>query len=121
MQGLEAPVGAAVVLLIVAVATVYRVVRRRKKRKEREMAQGLQVWDSSGNLVLDSAWRMGRVAGFQLVQGAFTITVPKTASESIFFCVYSAAGGVRVDSISVSGNQIVGNNYGAFYILYGVY
>jgi hypothetical protein len=57
------------------------------------MPQGLQVWDASGNLILDTSTRLGRVLGYQDVGGyPYSGTIPVPGIETYgtpFITVYN--------------------------------
>lgn len=50
------------------------------------MPQGLQIWDASGNLILDTTSNVGRVIGSQVLAGGATgsITPTKLANERLW-------------------------------------
>lgn len=97
------------------------------------MPQGLQIWDASGNLILDTSSSVGRQTGAQTVgpsPTSGTITVPGYASGATVWYIapYSMTLGdpptpldIEVGTYSVSGADISWEAYDATRIIYGVY
>jgi|SRR5690606_32834918 len=97
-----------------------------KKNKEAKVPQGLQVWDSSGRMVLDTNSWAGRVSGVRSITGSFSFTVPKTAQETVFaipVTSFTYSNYIRpfTGTLTISGNQISGNFENTTKIIYGVY
>ena len=73
------------------------------------MAQGLQVWDASGNLAIDTSGSLGTVAGsvaYGNTNGS--VTIPEFSMGRPLWFVLPGAGGSSVyqPNISVSGNTL---------------
>jgi hypothetical protein len=94
------------------------------------MPQGLQVWDASGNLILDLTDRLGRILGIS------TLTPPTDGSvinadfatgTPFWACVPVSSGRAPVPNVSFSGTTlswdfVAGISYGPSYrLIYGVY
>ena len=95
------------------------------------MAYGLQVWDSSGNTVMDTSTRMGRVLG-TVSTGITNGSITNSAfSQGSPFYVVSTVGGSGYDVqpyVNVVGSTLTWywGTSGAWYnasciIIYGVY
>lgn len=94
------------------------------------MPQGVQVWDASGNLIIDITQRLGRVLGVA------TLTSPTDGSVTdagfgtgtpFWACIPVATGRALVPDLSISGNTLswdflTGYSYAPTYrLIYGVY
>lgn len=100
------------------------------------MPQGLQVWDASGNLIVDVGSYLGRILAIVEIPASSsgTITVPNPSSEfgtrwslvqamSTSFVPTAAAGSPTAPTWSISGTTLTySNSYAyAFKIIIGVY
>ena len=94
------------------------------------MPQGLQVWDASGNLILDLTDRLGRILGISTLTSPTdgSITDAGFASGTPWFiCLPISSGAASTPQCSVAGNVIswdfiTGGNYATTYkLIYGVY
>lgn len=97
------------------------------------MPQGLQLWDASGNLILDTSTGIGRHTGtadIGVSPSSGTITVPGYASGAAvwFLTTFSQTLGhpptiydFGEGSYGVSGADISWTSYGPQKIVYGVY
>jgi hypothetical protein len=99
------------------------------------MAAGLQVWDASGNIMLDTTSRMTRVLGsFSIAAGQAAGSVTNAALSSgepwIFASVVHPGGagsGGAASTFSFSGNTLSWTKNGiasysdTIFVIYGVY
>ena len=99
------------------------------------MPQGLQVWDASGNLILDTSTRLGRILGWADIGGypySGSIALPTIeAGAQVFVTVYNPISIVTPYWASVYV-AVVGSNIdwsvdvtsfgdGTLRLIYGVY
>lgn len=91
------------------------------------MPQGLQIWDSSGNLVFDTNTAAGRVLGVTDItastSGSVTNAGLATGTAFCFFQTKSTSYFTAVPSITLSGTTLSwdnGSGTNAF-LVYGVY
>jgi hypothetical protein len=94
------------------------------------MAQGAQVFDAAGNLLIDVNTRLTRFVGRVTIVADSTgsITVPGAANGTIWWQVYYPGTGYYSPSISASGttlswapNTIFPGTHTDVVVLYGVY
>ena len=111
------------------------------------MAQGLQVFDASGNIILDTSDRVGRILGFQRIESGTSGSITPTGytNGTLFFSfqrdaswitgntnarlpglpIFTISGGT-ISWVSYSqyitnlGNTVSVVNYGGW-LTYGVY
>lgn len=95
------------------------------------MPQGLQLWDASGNLMLDTSMGIGRHTGTQDIgPGTGTISVPGYASPANVWYIATASVTLGHPSslatygegyFGVSGGDISWDTEEPMKIVYGVY
>lgn len=93
------------------------------------MPAGLQVWDASGNLVLDVSDPISRLSGTVTITAGATgsVTVPNASQGSIWYAVLVNGGSTYSPNISVSGSTIswapstIATPAADAIMLYGVY
>lgn len=72
------------------------------------MPAGLQVWDASGNLVLDVSDPISRLSGTVSIPAGSTgsVTVPNAYQGSIWYAVLVNGGSTYSPVVSISGSTI---------------
>lgn len=72
------------------------------------MDLGMQVFDASGNIVIDVTTRLSRVIGTQAIAAGSTgsLAVPNTTQGLIWFAIYGNGGNRYSPVMSVSGGTI---------------
>ena len=92
------------------------------------MPQGLQVWDDSGNLIVDTATRLGRILGVTTISASSGTVVNSgfSGGTPFWIAIPLATGDVEHGpDISVSGTTLTYNFNGrpvtSHRLVYGVY
>jgi len=72
------------------------------------MGLGMQVFDASGNLMIDVTTRLSRVIGTTTIGAGSTssIAVPASGTGIVWYAVYGSGGNRYSPVISVSGDTI---------------
>lgn len=90
------------------------------------MAQGLQVWDASGSLILDTSTRIGTVLGIRTTSESGSLSDPALVKGRPF-CVNTGLWNGRNIEFSSSGTTLtwtidnVSSSSNSFTFFYGVY
>lgn len=92
------------------------------------MPQGLQVWDASGNSILDTSMRLGRVLGVRTLTGGTNSShVDAGLSTGTPFWIVTSltAPNIKQPDVSVAGTTIswtwAAGSSGDWRLVYGVY
>jgi hypothetical protein len=94
------------------------------------MPQGMQIWDASGNLILEISDRIARVLGVASITGGTDGSVTNAGFSTgtpFWACVPVASGRAPVPDVSLSGTTLSwdftpGIGYAPSYrLVYGVY
>lgn len=97
------------------------------------MPQGLQIWDASGNLILDTSSSVGRQTGAQTIgtdpyTGTITVSGYTSSTTIWYIAPISMTLGdpptifdIAAGNFSVSGSNISWEIYDPTRIIYGVY
>lgn len=81
------------------------------------MGLGMQVFDASGNLMIDVTTRLSRVIGTTLIPAGSTnsLAVPNTSQGTIWYAIYGGGNGNRYSPvITVSSGTISWSPHGGF-------
>ena len=81
------------------------------------MGLGMQVFDASGNIMIDVTTRLSRVIGTVAIPAASTssLAVPNTMQGTIWYSIYGGGNGNRYSPvITVSGGVISWSPRGGF-------
>lgn len=78
------------------------------------MAAGLQIFDASGNLVLDASYRVMRIVGWQYINGNSSSVTDSRLAQGGFVSFQPAntcgdgylSGGIICPSFSISGGTV---------------
>jgi len=94
------------------------------------MGLGIQVFDASGNLLIDVTTRMSRVINTQAIAAGSTgsLAVPNSTQGSIWWAILPNGGSRYVPLISLSGNTLSWSPNGSYpggpadaLLIYGLY
>jgi hypothetical protein len=96
------------------------------------MPQGLQIWDATGTIILDTTDRLGRIIGsFTITNGMTGTLTPAKQADERFFIMGYATGGIQAQCypyttfgmIDPAGPNLFyyASGSGSAQIYYGVY
>ena len=94
------------------------------------MGVGIQVFDASGNLLIDVTTRLSRVIGTQPIAAGSTgsLAVPNSGQGRIWWAILPGGGSRYVPLVSLSGNTLSWSPNGSYpgtvtdaLLIYGLY